>query len=72
MQFEIQSVLGINLISIRKAINQFVKLGFLKPMLAGYNPETIELSIYVSGQTDFVSTHQLHLLQRSVLWMSPS
>ena len=42
LQFEIQSVLGIDLISIRKAINQFVKLGFLKPMLAGYNPETIE------------------------------
>ena len=42
LQFEIQSVLGIDLISIRKAINQFVKLGFLKPMLAGYNPETLQ------------------------------
>ena len=42
LQYEIKSVLGIDLISIRKAINQFVKLGFLKPMLAGYNPETIE------------------------------
>ena len=42
LQYEIHSVLCIDLISIRKAINQFVKLGFLKPMLAGYNPETIE------------------------------
>ena len=31
LQYEIQSVLGIDLISIRKAINQFVKLGFLTP-----------------------------------------
>ena len=32
LQFEIQSVLGIDLISIRKAINQFVKLGFKFPL----------------------------------------
>ncbi len=42
LQNEIQSVLGIDLISVRKAINQFVKLGFLKPMLAGYPSETLE------------------------------
>ncbi len=42
LQYEIQSNLGIDLISIRKAINQFVKLGFLKPMLMGYPKETIE------------------------------
>ena len=42
LQSEIQEVLGIDLISIRKAINQFVKLGFLKPMLTGYPIETME------------------------------
>lgn len=41
LQYEIQSVLCIDLISIRKAINQFVKLGFLKPMLMGYPDETL-------------------------------
>ena len=41
LQHEIQAVLKIDLISIRKAINQFVKLGFLKPMLTGYPMETI-------------------------------
>lgn len=41
LQYDIQEVLGIDLISIRKAINQFVKLGFLKPLLTGYNPEVI-------------------------------
>lgn len=42
LQREIRSILGIDLISIRKAINQFVKLGFLKPMLAGHPKETLE------------------------------
>lgn len=42
LQEDIQDVLCIDLISIRKAINQFVKLGFLKPFLAGYPPETKE------------------------------
>jgi len=42
LQYEIQSILCIDLISIRKAINQFVKLGFLKPMLMGYPGETLE------------------------------
>ncbi len=42
LQEEIQDVLYIDLISIRKAVNQFVKLGFLKPLLAGYPPETKE------------------------------
>ena len=42
LQNDIQDILGIDLISIRKAINQFVKLGFLKPMLTGYQPEVIE------------------------------
>ncbi len=42
LQQEIHSVLGIDLISIRKAINQFVKLGFLYPMLTGFPSETIE------------------------------
>lgn len=42
LQAEIQGVLHIDLISIRKAVNQFVKLGLLKPLLAGYPPETAE------------------------------
>lgn len=42
LQDEIKDVLQIDYISIRKAINQFVKLGFLKPLLAGYPPETLE------------------------------
>lgn len=42
LQNEIQDVLCIDLISIRKAINQFVKLGFLKPMLTGYQLEVLE------------------------------
>lgn len=42
MQREIQQVTGIDLISIRKAINQFVKLGFLSPMLTGYPLESKE------------------------------
>ena len=42
LQDDIQEVLGIDYISIRKAINQFVKLGFLKPMLTGYQPEVID------------------------------
>ncbi len=42
LQREIRSKLTnkINLISVRKAINQFVKLGFLKPLLQGYVEET--------------------------------
>jgi len=42
LQNNLHDVLGIDFISIRKAINQFVKLGFLKPMLNGYNPEVID------------------------------
>lgn len=42
LQYEVKSVLNIDLISIRKAINQFVKLGFLKPYLGGFPIETIE------------------------------
>ena len=36
LQTEIKAILQIDYISIRKAVNQFVKLGFLKPLLAGY------------------------------------
>ena len=42
LQTEIKSVLQIDYISIRKAVNQFVKLGFLKPLLSGYPLETKE------------------------------
>lgn len=42
LQTEIKAVLQIDYISIRKAVNQFVKLGFLKPLLAGYPSETRE------------------------------
>lgn len=42
LQTEIKDVLQIDYISIRKAVNQFVKLGFLKPLLSGYPIETKE------------------------------
>ena len=40
---------GITLPSVRKAINQLVKLGFLKPLLQGYVPEALE---YTNAKTD--------------------
>ncbi|MBP2691999.1 MAG: HNH endonuclease [Muribaculaceae bacterium] len=42
MQRRVSELDDIDSVSARKAINQFVKLGFLKPLLAGYNNETIE------------------------------
>lgn len=42
MQRKVIELEDIGDVSARKAINQFVKLGFLKPKLAGYNNETIE------------------------------
>lgn len=40
---------GITLPSVRKGINQLVKLGFLKPLLQGYVPEALE---YTNAKTD--------------------
>lgn len=42
LQTEIQTITGINFESARKAINQFVKLGFLKPRMEGINKEAEE------------------------------
>lgn len=40
LQSELKASLGINLISIRKAINQLVKMGFVNPFLASYHSES--------------------------------
>ena len=49
LQRTISNVTGITLPSVRKAINQLVKLGFLKPYLAGYYPEAKE---FLEAKTD--------------------
>lgn len=40
---------GITLPSVRKGINQLVKLGFLKPLLEGYAPEAVD---YLNAKTN--------------------
>lgn len=40
---------GISQVSVRKVINQLVKLGFLKPYMRGYIPETLE---YLAAKTE--------------------
>ena len=42
LQNELENALGINLISIRKAINQLVKMGFINPFLISYHSESKE------------------------------
>ena len=49
LQKEVCNTTGITAPSVRKAINQLVKLGFLKPYLQGYVPEAKE---YVNAVTD--------------------
>jgi len=49
LQEEVMRSSGITGPSVRKAINQLVKLGFLKPFLKGYVPEAVE---YVNAVTD--------------------
>jgi len=49
LQERIRIKAGINLISIRKAINQLVKLGFINSFLVSYNPDSIE---YLKARTN--------------------
>ena len=42
LQLEIESHHGTNLISIRKAVNQLVKMGFVDPFLVSYNTDSLE------------------------------
>lgn len=49
LQLRIQEAIGIELISIRKAINQLVKMGFINSFLASYQKETKE---YLNARTN--------------------
>ena len=49
LQNQIQNYLGINLISVRKAINQLVKMGFINSFLISYQKESIE---YLNARTN--------------------
>lgn len=49
LQLRIQETIGIELISIRKAINQLVKMGFINSFLISYNSDTLE---YLSARTN--------------------
>ena len=49
LQLEIEKVNAINLISIRKSINQLVKMGFINSFLVSYHPQVIE---YVEARTN--------------------
>lgn len=49
LQERLAVVMGITLPSVRKMINQLVKLGFLKPQMLGYNYEAKE---YLSARTN--------------------
>lgn len=49
LQNQIQNYLGINLISVRKAINQLVKMGFINSFLTSYQKECVE---YLNAKTN--------------------
>lgn len=49
LQLEIKKKIDIDLISIRKAINQLVKLGFINSFLSSYNPDSI---YYLEAKTN--------------------
>ena len=42
LQLRIQEVIGIELISVRKAINQLVKMGFINSFLLSYQKDSID------------------------------
>ena len=56
LQQQISYTTGITMPSVRKAINQLVKLGFLKPYLQGYVPEAKQ---YLEARTNARRTHIL-------------
>ncbi|WAC42335.1 HNH endonuclease [Pedobacter sp. SL55] len=49
LQLEVQKVNPINLISVRKSINQLVKMGFINPFLVSYHPQAKE---YITAKTN--------------------
>ena len=49
LQLEVQEYSQIDLISVRKAINQLVKMGFINSFLASYNPDSIN---YLNAKTN--------------------
>lgn len=49
LQLSIQEVIGIELISVRKAINQLVKMGFINSFLISYQKESLD---YLSARTN--------------------
>ncbi len=49
LQNRIVKKLKINLISVRKAINQLVKMGFINSFLVSYNPDSLE---YLKAKTN--------------------
>ena len=49
LQLEIEKVNPINLISIRKSINQLVKMGFINSFLVSYHPQTKD---YINARTN--------------------
>ena len=49
LQHEVQLITGIGGASVRKGINQMVKIGFLKPYLNGYIPEA---KLYIQAVTE--------------------
>ena len=49
LQHEVQLITGIGGASVRKGINQMVKIGFLKPYLNGYVPEA---KLYIQAVTE--------------------
>jgi putative restriction endonuclease len=49
LQIRIEKKLKINIISVRKAINQLVKMGFLNSFLVSYNPDSLE---YLKAKTN--------------------
>lgn len=56
LQLEIQSHTGINLVSIRKAINQLVKMGFVNSFLKSYHPLAPE---YINARSNKKRTRLL-------------
>jgi hypothetical protein len=49
LQLEVQQVNNINLISVRKSINQLVKMGFINSYLVSYHPQSAE---YIAAKTN--------------------
>lgn len=60
LQTELNSILGINLVSVRKIINQLIKLGFINTGLNSYSPDA---KSFIHARTD---TQRKTILSRIV------